>query len=349
MAKELDALDLLRQDHERVEQMFRRFERARDEAGQLAPIEEACAALTEHADLEERCFYPMVLAMTGDERLMEEAQIEHASARQLIDELRTGKTQGARRLALFRVLMEYVRHHVREEESRIFPLVKKTGVDLAAFGEELAERKGEALGAGRKAGGKPVGSQGTLRRASREQEEMDESMPAEGRARAEQRSTGLRAAELRRPGKPQRLARGNGGDDGEEARRERGAEDNEAHQASGKQKLSGTTRRAKWISSPEEHEDRPGQSLATRSHEVIRHWAEERRAAPATTPGTDPQRPRVLRFNFPGFDKDLQEVSWDAWFGTFDERDLVFVFQEHMKAGNPSNFFKLDSPGREGE
>ena len=91
------------------------------------------------------------------------------------------------------------------------------------------------------------------------------------------------------------------------------------------------------------------QSLATRSHEVIRHWAEERRAAPATTPGTDPQRPRMLRFNFPGYDKDLQEVSWDAWFGTFDERDLVFVFQEHMKAGNPSNFFKLDSPGHEAE
>jgi hypothetical protein len=82
---------------------------------------------------------------------------------------------------------------------------------------------------------------------------------------------------------------------------------------------------------------------------VIRHWAEERRAAPATTPGGDAERPRVLRFNFPGYDKNLQEISWDAWFNTFDERDLVFIFQEHMKAGNQSNFFKFDSPERESE
>lgn len=114
--------------------------------------------------------------------------------------------------------------------------------------------------------------------------------------------------------------------------------------------LSKTTQRAKWLHSPDEHEDRPGQSLATRSHEVIQHWAEERRAKPATIAGTEHgDRVGVLRFNFPGFSsgRRLQEIEWDAWFRTFDERELVFVFQEHKRDGNQSNFFRIDNPNRE--
>jgi len=66
--------------------------------------------------------------------------------------------------------------------------------------------------------------------------------------------------------------------------------------------LSKTTQRAKWIHSSDEHEDRPGQSLATQSHEVIKHWAEQRNATPATVPGTEHGgHPGVLRFNFPGY------------------------------------------------
>jgi hypothetical protein len=53
----------------------------------------------------------------------------------------------------------------------------------------------------------------------------------------------------------------------------------------------------------------------------------------------------VLRFNYPGYGGDrLQEISWDQFFKTFDERDLVFLSQEHMKAGNQSNFFHFDRP-----
>ena len=339
MARGLDALELLRKDHERVEQLFRRFERGRGEEDRSGLIEEACAALTEHADLEEQYFYPVVQAITGDEELVEEAQIEHASVRQLIEALQGG-AQGPRELAAFRVLIEYVRHHVQEEEERIFPLVRKTGIDLEAFGEELAERKGEAPSTRRKAGARAA-SGGRARRA-----EAETQMAAGAeRSGGEQRASAQRAAELRRSGSEKR---GGNGDDSE-SHVEPTAEDNAAYKEAHKDGLSKTTLRAKWINAPEEHEDRPGQSLATRSHDVIRRWAEERRAAPATTPGRDAQRPRVLRFNFPGSDKNLQEISWDAWFGTFDERDLVFIFQEHMKAGNPSNFFKFDSPEREQE
>ncbi len=113
--------------------------------------------------------------------------------------------------------------------------------------------------------------------------------------------------------------------------------------------LSPTTLRAKWIHSEDEHEDHAGQSLATQSHAVIQHWAEERGGQPATVPGTEHgNRPGVLRFNFPGYGgQGLQPVSWDDWFKTFDSRHLIFVFQEHKTDGRMSNFFQLDSPERE--
>lgn len=113
--------------------------------------------------------------------------------------------------------------------------------------------------------------------------------------------------------------------------------------------LSKTTKSAKWIHSPDEHEDRPGQSLATRSHEVIQRWAEERGAMPATIEGTTRgDRAGVLRLNFPGYASGkLKEIAWEDWFKTFDERDLVFLFQEHKRDGKQSNFFQLDSPYRE--
>ncbi|TQS30428.1 hypothetical protein [Microbispora sp. KK1-11] len=103
------------------------------------------------------------------------------------------------------------------------------------------------------------------------------------------------------------------------------------------------------ISSAQEHEERPGRSLITTDHEVIRHWAEERDARPATVPGTEHEgRPGVLRFDFPGYGGgDLQEISWDEWFTTFEERKLNFIYQEHRKDGSPSNFFRLENPERE--
>jgi hemerythrin superfamily protein len=341
MARGLDALGLLRKDHEHAEQLFRRFERAPEDEDRSEVIDAACAALTQHADLEEQFFYPIVLEMTGADELLEEARIEHGAVRRMIDELASDTSRGARRSALFRVLMEYVRHHVREEEERIFPLVQRTGVDLEAFGAELAERKGSSPAAGHSGGKGPARAQQD-RRAVREERASADAMTASGET--QERGSRRRAAQSRSPGQ-----RANGNGDDTAAHRDPGRDENVAYKEAHKDALSRTTLRAKWINSAQEHEDRPGQSLATRSHEVIRRWAEERRAAPATTPGGDPQRPRVLRFNFPGYDNKLQEISWDAWFGTFDERDLVFLFQEHMKAGNPSNFFKFDSPEREHE
>lgn len=114
-------------------------------------------------------------------------------------------------------------------------------------------------------------------------------------------------------------------------------------------KLSDSTQYAQWISKTDEHEEHEGKSLVTRNHDVIKQWAEERGAKPATVPGTKhSDRIGVLRFNFPGGDEDrLEEVDWEEWFKTFDERDLVMLYQEHLKNGNQSNFFRFDSPHRE--
>ncbi|MEU4575750.1 hypothetical protein ACBI99_23635 [Nonomuraea sp. ATR24] len=103
------------------------------------------------------------------------------------------------------------------------------------------------------------------------------------------------------------------------------------------------------IGSTGEHEERPGRSLITTDHDVIRKWADERGARPATVPGTEHDgRAGVLRFDFPGYGgDDLEEISWDDWFRTFDERGLNFIYQEHKKDGKQSNFFRLENPGRE--
>jgi hypothetical protein len=102
------------------------------------------------------------------------------------------------------------------------------------------------------------------------------------------------------------------------------------------------------ITSLDEDPERQGRSLATTSHEVIRRWAEERNAVPATVEGTEHDgRAGVLRFDFGGDSENLKHISWDEWFETFDVRKLNFLYQEERKDGNQSNFFRLESPDRE--
>ncbi len=97
------------------------------------------------------------------------------------------------------------------------------------------------------------------------------------------------------------------------------------------------------VTSVGEHEDHPGETLVTRDHDVIRRWAEARDAQPATVQGTEhDDHLGVLRFDFPGYGGDnLEHVSWDEWFKTFDDRNVEFVFQEHTSDGSESNFFRL--------
>lgn len=111
-------------------------------------------------------------------------------------------------------------------------------------------------------------------------------------------------------------------------------------------KLSDSVKSAKWTHSPDEGADRDGQTLATRSHVVIRTWAEERGAKPATAPGSEhDEHVGVLRFDFPDYGGDgLEHVGWADWFEAFDQRELVFLYQERKSDGQQSNFFQLVNP-----
>jgi hypothetical protein len=115
-------------------------------------------------------------------------------------------------------------------------------------------------------------------------------------------------------------------------------------------KESSSLKYAQRVDSADEHEERPGKTLVTQDHETIRRWAEERGAVPATIAGTEhDDHLGVLTFDFGGDSEDdrLRHVSWDEWFRTFDERGLRFIYQEHLKDGSQSNFFRLENPDRE--
>ena len=103
---------------------------------------------------------------------------------------------------------------------------------------------------------------------------------------------------------------------------------------------------AQEIRSTDDRPERAGRSLVTTDHEVIRRWAQARKAVPATVEGTEHQgHLGVLRFDFPGYSGDrLTEVSWDDWFDAFDKRGLNFIYQETRTDRKRSNFFQLENP-----
>ena len=143
-----DVLALLAEDHKKVIAMFDQFEQMKkeqdedDEARQML-VEMACAELTMHAQVEEEIFYPAMRASIDDMDLLDEAEVEHASAKQLITELSSMKPGDEQYDAKFTVLGEYVKHHIEEEEKELFKKAKKSGCDLKALGEEVEERKHE--------------------------------------------------------------------------------------------------------------------------------------------------------------------------------------------------------------
>jgi len=114
--------------------------------------------------------------------------------------------------------------------------------------------------------------------------------------------------------------------------------------------VSDSTKRAYWTHEPGEEGDHDGQTLATRSREVVEDWARRRNAEPAAATFGDDGRPRVLRFDFQGGPdrggSELKRVSWDDWWQVFEDRDLAFVYQEKTSDGNESNFFIFDNPNR---
>jgi hemerythrin-like domain-containing protein len=138
-----DAIALLKADHEKVQTMFSQFERARGTDRKEALARQICRELVIHTQIEEEIFYPAVRnSLPKSEDLLDEAEVEHASAKQLIAQIEAGGADGKWE-AKVTVLGEYVRHHVEEEQNELFPKVRKSRIDLADLGEQLLARKQE--------------------------------------------------------------------------------------------------------------------------------------------------------------------------------------------------------------
>ncbi len=146
-SKTADALDLLKQDHEKVEKSFKEFEKLdREDETAFELVKATCEDLKVHTTLEEEIFYPAAREAIDDEDLLNEAAVEHETAKMLIEQLENMQSDDPNYHATFTVLGEYVRHHVKEEEGELFPAVKKSGLDLAALGEQMRQRKQELMG-----------------------------------------------------------------------------------------------------------------------------------------------------------------------------------------------------------
>jgi hemerythrin superfamily protein len=145
-SKSTDAIAILTADHAKVKKLFKEFEKLHDdesdeEAEQVA--QQICNELTIHATVEEEIFYPAVREATEDEDLMDEAEVEHASAKDLIAQIQGMSADDDKYAAKVIVLGEYIDHHVKEEQDEMFPKAKKAKVDMAALGEKIDTRKQE--------------------------------------------------------------------------------------------------------------------------------------------------------------------------------------------------------------
>lgn len=138
-----DAISILREDHRRADEMFRQFERLRDPVarGQLA--NRICVELLIHAHIEAEIFYPAVRGAIDDIDLMDEADIEHAMLAALIADIMNLSPDAKAHGAHVKVLGDYVRHHVQEEQNRMFSKARQARLDMRALGEQMLERKEE--------------------------------------------------------------------------------------------------------------------------------------------------------------------------------------------------------------
>ena len=139
------ALSMLLDDHRKVKKIFSDFKTEKDAAKKQSMVSEACTDLTVHAQIEEQHFYPFL--RDQDEKtfgdLLDEALVEHNSAKILISELQKMGPDDELFDAKFTVLGEYVNHHVKEEENEIFPKVVSKKIDLRELETTMRQLKEE--------------------------------------------------------------------------------------------------------------------------------------------------------------------------------------------------------------
>jgi hypothetical protein len=140
--KSMNAIALLKQDHETLKDLFEKFEETESNAAKAKIVSEALMELKLHATVEEELFYPALRQQIEDEDgIMDEADEEHHVAKVLVAELEKMSGNEDHWDAKFTVLAESVRHHIKEEESTMFKEAKKTDIDFDVLGNQMAHRK----------------------------------------------------------------------------------------------------------------------------------------------------------------------------------------------------------------
>lgn len=143
------AIELLMSDHRKVEMLFDQYEEEKegDEETRRQLAQQICGELTVHAQVEEELFYPWVRENLDEEKmeLIEEAEVEHQSAKDLIAQIEAADEIDEAYDARVKVLGEYVKHHVEEEENEMFKEVRDMKEELDELGQAMAARKSELM------------------------------------------------------------------------------------------------------------------------------------------------------------------------------------------------------------
>ena len=143
-----DAIKLLKADHKEVADLLEKYENGRlSKDRKMAVAKQICLALTVHAQIEEEIFYPAAREASirdGDD-LLDEAEVEHGSIKDLVGAIENGSPEDELFDARLKVLGEYVKHHVKEEENELFPKARKSDMDLEEVGARLAARKDKLM------------------------------------------------------------------------------------------------------------------------------------------------------------------------------------------------------------
>jgi hemerythrin superfamily protein len=144
-----DAIQLLTAEHKEVKALFTQYQKLVDgdkgDDEKEALARQICLMLTVHATTEEEIFYPAARDAMEDDDLLDEAEVEHGSAKELIAQIEAASPDEPLYDAKVKVLGEYIDHHVKEEEGELFPKVKKAKLDLVQLGEQITVRKEELM------------------------------------------------------------------------------------------------------------------------------------------------------------------------------------------------------------
>ena len=140
-SKVQDAIAMLRADHKLVSALFAEYETTRSNSKKRTLVSKICTELSLHAQVEEEIFYPAVKKALNDKEMIPEATVEHATLKALIGQVEGIEPDGEMFDAKIKVMSEYVKHHVKEEQNEIFPQAKSTNLDMVELGSRMAARK----------------------------------------------------------------------------------------------------------------------------------------------------------------------------------------------------------------